>query len=128
MVLKRYDMLDTTFIMHRKQNIAYKKTLTYNKRKFSLVMMEKRHLLLFLVIAVSFFMVNYYYQYQNQEQLREWNLKQKDRKINKIKQLEADIAKRTAKSSTLPLMNIYADGKAPNFLVQVLLMRITSWL
>lgn len=79
-------------------------------------MMEKRHILLFLVIAASFFMVNYYYQYQNQEQLREWNLKQKDRKIKKIKQLEADIAQRTANASTLPLMSIYADREGTQFL------------
>jgi hypothetical protein len=37
--------------------------------------MEKRHFLFFIAIAISFFLVNLYFQYQHQGQVTEWNAK-----------------------------------------------------
>lgn len=78
--------------------------------------MEKRHLLLFLAIAASFFLINLFFQHQNQEQLKQWNEIQQAKKVKKIKQLEEDIAQRSAKPSDLPLVEIYADSNNQEFL------------
>jgi YidC/Oxa1 family membrane protein insertase len=78
--------------------------------------MEKRHFLFFIAIAISFFLVNLYFQYQHQGQVTEWNAKQKERKLKKIKQLEADIAQHSTNSSQLPLVEIYADAGKTQFL------------
>jgi hypothetical protein len=43
--------------------------------------MEKRHLLLFFAIAVSFFLVNLFFQHQNQEQLKQWTEIQQAKKV-----------------------------------------------
>lgn len=80
------------------------------------VFMEKRHLLLFLAIAASFFLVNIYFQYQNQDQLKQWNEIQQVKKGKKIKNLEEEITQRSAKASELPLVEIYADPNNKQFL------------
>ncbi len=78
--------------------------------------MERRHILFFIVIALSFFLVNVYYQQQNQEQIKEWNVKQKEKKLGKIRQIEAEAAQRSVKSSQLPLVDIYADAEGKQWL------------
>jgi YidC/Oxa1 family membrane protein insertase len=78
--------------------------------------MEKRHILLFLAIAASFFLVNLFFQHQNQEQLKQWTEIQQAKKTKKIKQLEEDITQRSAKASDLPLVEIYADPSNQQFL------------
>jgi YidC/Oxa1 family membrane protein insertase len=83
--------------------------------------MEKRHLLLFLVIAVSFFFVNIFFQYQNQEQLKQWNELQQTKKVTKIKQLEDEISLRSAKAADLPLVEVYADAANQEFLTMGIL-------
>lgn len=81
-----------------------------------MVIMEKRHFLLFLAIAASFFLVNLYVQYENREQLNQWNEIQQAKKSKKIKELEDEISKRSAKPTDLPLVEIYADSAGKQYL------------
>lgn len=78
--------------------------------------MEKRTLLFFVAVALSFFLVNFFFQYQNKEKMEAWQQQQSTRKVQKIKQLESDIAQRTAKESDLPLMELYADEEGRQLL------------
>ncbi len=78
--------------------------------------MERRHILFFIAIAASFFLVNLYYQHENQQQISEWNARQKDRKLKKINQLERDIVQKSKKSPHLPLVEIFADANGAQLL------------
>ncbi len=78
--------------------------------------MDKRTLFFMLAVAVAFFFVNFFFQYQNQESMRQWNLQQLAKKSQKIIQLESEINDRTAKASSLPLMELFADEKGAEFL------------
>lgn len=77
--------------------------------------MGKRQILFFIAIAGSFFLVNLFFQYQNQEQLKQWNELQQAKKAQKIKQLEAEVTERSAKVADIPLMEIYADSSGKEF-------------
>lgn len=67
-------------------------------------------------VAVAFFSINFFFQYQNQDTIKRWNEQQAAKKLQKIKQLEGEIAQRTVKPSTLPLVELYADEKGTEFI------------
>jgi YidC/Oxa1 family membrane protein insertase len=77
--------------------------------------MEKRQLFLFIAIAISFLLINFFTQHQNQDQLRKWQETQKVKKVKKIHDIEQDIVTRQAKASDLPLVEIYLDQKGTQF-------------
>jgi YidC/Oxa1 family membrane protein insertase len=83
--------------------------------------MDKRTLLFLLAVAASFFLINLFFQYQNRETMERWTQQQGVRKAQKIRQLEADIAQRSAKETELPLMELYADPEAKEFLTSGLM-------
>lgn len=78
--------------------------------------MEKRTFLFLFAVAVSFFLINFFFQYQNQEKVEQWNLQQKAQKEQKIKQLQAEIVRKTAKPGDLPLMEIFAEAEGKELL------------
>ena len=79
--------------------------------------MEQKRILLFLAaVAFTTFFINIGFQYLNTGKLQEWNQQQVAKKSQKIKQLEYDIAKRSAKPSELPLVDIFADVSGQDFL------------
>ncbi|MCE5315849.1 MAG: membrane protein insertase YidC [Parachlamydia sp.] len=78
--------------------------------------MEKRTVLFFIAVALSFFVVNFFFQYQNKEKMETWKQQQSVRKSQKIRQLESDIAQRTAKEGELPLMDLYVDQDSQQLL------------
>ena len=78
--------------------------------------MDKRTVLFVLCLALTLFGVNWYFEGQNQEKLKQWTEQQKAKNLQNQQKLEKDIAQRTADESTLPLVNLYADEKATHFL------------
>ncbi len=83
--------------------------------------MEMRTIVFMFAVAISFFFVNYYFQYQSQESLKDWNTQQIEKKLQKIEQTQAEITERTIKPSALPIVEIYADEKGERFLTQGIL-------
>lgn len=77
--------------------------------------MDKRTLIFIFAIAASFFAVNFFFQYQNQDTLRKWNEQQSVKKLQKIKQIEDEISRRNIKISELPVVDIFYDEKGENF-------------
>lgn len=77
--------------------------------------MEKRTLLFFIAVAASFFLINFFFQYQNTEKMEAWKQQQTARKSQKIRQLESDIGQRTAKENELPLMELFDDAEGRNW-------------
>lgn len=78
--------------------------------------MDKRTALFVLCLGIALFGVNWYFEGQNQEKLKEWNEQQKASNLQNQKKLENDISKRTAAVSALPLVNLYANEKATQLL------------
>lgn len=78
--------------------------------------MDKRTALFVLCLAITLFGVNWYFEGQNQEKLKEWSEQQKAKNLQNQKKLESDIAKRTANANTLPIVNLYADENATQLL------------
>ncbi len=78
--------------------------------------MEKRTLLFLVSVAAAFFLINLFFHYQNQEGVEKWNRQQSERKAQKVRQLEADSAKRAVKASELPLVELFGDAQANEFL------------
>ncbi len=78
--------------------------------------MDKRTLLFMLSVAVSFFLINFFFQYQNKETLKQWNEQQGVKKLQKIRQLETEIAQRYVKPSELPLVEFFSDDAGSTFL------------
>lgn len=78
--------------------------------------MDKRTLLFVLSLTATLFLVNMYFESQNQDNLRQWSEQQKAKKTQKVAQLEADMAQKTVKPTQLPLAEIYADADLKDFL------------
>ena len=78
--------------------------------------MDKRTLIFVLALTGALFLVNMYFQSQSQKDLHQWNEQLQAKKEKQMKQLESTIAQRTAKAEKLPLVQIYADAEAKDFL------------
>lgn len=71
--------------------------------------MDKRSLLFVVLLAITLFLVNMFFQWTNQDQVRQWNEQQVVKKKQKESALSAAIAERTATKDELPLVELYAD-------------------
>ena len=78
--------------------------------------MDKRTILFVLSLTFTLFFVNIYFERQNRDTLKEWQLRQEAKKDKKIKGLESEIASRTEKEQDLPLVKIYRDQAGRNTL------------
>lgn len=78
--------------------------------------MDKRTILFVLSLTLTLFLVNIYFERQNQENLLEWSQQHKEQLSQQAKQLTSDIAKYTAKPSDLPEVNLYADHNGTQLL------------
>lgn len=79
-------------------------------------MMDKRTIFFVLCLAITFFGVNWYFEGQNQEKLKQWTEQQKAKNLQNQQKLSQDIIQRTSVAEALPLVNLYADEKATQFL------------
>ena len=71
--------------------------------------MDKRSLLFVVLLAATLFFVNMFFQWTNQDKVREWNEQQLVKKKQKEAALSATIAERTAKAEELPIIELFAD-------------------
>jgi YidC/Oxa1 family membrane protein insertase len=78
--------------------------------------MDKRTLLFVVALSLSLFLVNTFFDYQNQENRKEWSEQQVVKSKQKIRQLETLIQQRTVSASSLPIAKIYSDTSEINFL------------
>lgn len=74
--------------------------------------MDKRTIFFVLALTLSLYGVNYYFENDKQEKLREWSAQQQAKQAKQKGQLESEIATRTAAPAALPLVAIYADAEA----------------
>lgn len=77
--------------------------------------MDKRTAIFVVCLALALFGVNWYFEGQNQEKLKEWSEQQKAKNLQTQQKLKKEIFQRTANASTLPLVQLYADEKATEF-------------
>lgn len=78
--------------------------------------MDKRTVLFVLCLTLALFGVNWYFEGQNQEKLKQWTEQQKAKNLQNQEKLEKEIAQRTSNEAALPLVDLYADDKASQFL------------
>lgn len=72
--------------------------------------MDKRTILFVICFTLSIFCVNFYFDSQHEEKLREWQ-KLRDMKIEQNHQrLVTEVAARTATHEELPIVEVYADN------------------
>lgn len=77
--------------------------------------MDKRTLLFVLSLTLTLFGVNLYFEQRNTDKMREWNQQQNAKKEETVKALKSEVASRTAKEGTLPVVQLFTDkeGNAP---------------
>ncbi|MBS4170999.1 Membrane protein insertase YidC [Neochlamydia sp. AcF95] len=80
------------------------------------LLMDKRTALFVLCLTLTLFAVNWYFEGKNQESLKEWTAQQKAKALQIEQQLEKEISQKTENPSNLPLIDLYADENATNFL------------
>lgn len=76
--------------------------------------MDKRFLLFVVSLSVTLLLVNFYFQYQQEEDLRTWKQAQKVKNEAKSRQLEEEIAASQVEISEFPIYEIYAENSDKN--------------
>ena len=93
--------------------------------------MDKRTLLFIVCVGAAFFLIQLFFQRQNQEEQERWNRQQNERRAQRVSQLEAEIAERQVKKEDLPLVELYADAQGNQFLTTAFLdnqsILVPSW-
>ncbi len=78
--------------------------------------MDKRTIVFVLLVGATFFGLNFFFSHQNDEKNREHLKRQEAIKAKNTAQKQADIDKRTVKSSALPLIELHLDADTPSAL------------
>lgn len=73
--------------------------------------MDRRSVFFIVLVAATFFLVNLYFNYQDKESQAQKVNQEKVQQARHLEQLKADVGKRTAALSELPLVILYADSK-----------------
>lgn len=74
--------------------------------------MDKRTILFVIGLSLTLFLVNIFFQYQNMQKKQEWLSQQRLKEVLKEKNLQEDIAQRTAPAGALPLASLYDDAQS----------------
>ena len=77
--------------------------------------MDRRTLLFFISVTFTLFVVNLYFQWDQEEKTREWTSQQVVKNKQKEAKLSAEISERTAKATALPLAALYTDKAHQDF-------------
>lgn len=75
--------------------------------------MDKRTILFVIGLSLTLFLVNLFFQYQNVQKKQEWLKQQHSKEALKEKQLQEEIAQRTAPLSSLPLLQLNDQHQVP---------------
>lgn len=78
--------------------------------------MDKRTVFFVLALSLAMFLVNMFFESQNQDRLKDWNAQQVAKKTEKILQLQEEIKQNIVKPADLPLVELYADIEGQHFL------------
>ncbi|MBA3958709.1 MAG: membrane protein insertase YidC [Parachlamydiaceae bacterium] len=78
--------------------------------------MDKRTLIFVIALTLALFGVNTYFENRNQDSLKEWKAQNQAKLESKQKEVEADIRDNTASLADLPIVNLYQDAAATQFL------------
>lgn len=78
--------------------------------------MDRRSIIFALAAFAALFAVNYYFNWQYEEELRQWRTEQKVKKEKKLADLKSEIDTKTAQADQLPLAFLYSDEAAKEFL------------
>jgi YidC/Oxa1 family membrane protein insertase len=73
--------------------------------------MDKRTILFVLSLSLTLFAVNLFFEHRRTDERQVWSQQQVAKKEESIKKLSADVEKRTASPSSLPLVMLYADAE-----------------
>ena len=79
--------------------------------------MDKRTIFFIFSFVAAMYLVNMFFESQRQENLHQWSQQQVAKKKEKIKELTEEAAQHTAKSTDLPIVEIYADNQAKDYLI-----------
>lgn len=71
--------------------------------------MDRRSFLFVMSLTLTLFLVNYYFQSQNEDQLRAWSKQQNAKKSHQIQELEKNIQENTAKLSEFNFTDTFTD-------------------
>lgn len=78
--------------------------------------MDRRTILFVIALSLAMFGVNIYFQQQNAEKKKEWLEQQKAMQERKEQKTQEEIAQKTAKPDSLPLVKLYSDSELNHFL------------
>lgn len=78
--------------------------------------MDRRTVIFAILVFVTLFGVNLYFDSQYEEQVRQWNTSQEVKKKQLAGRMEQEINEKTAQPSELPLYTAYADAQGKNAL------------
>jgi YidC/Oxa1 family membrane protein insertase len=78
--------------------------------------MDKRTSLFVICLALALFGVNWYFEGQNQEQLKVWAEQKKAKNLQLEQKLQAEITQKTEQESALPLIHLYNNEKGEQLL------------
>lgn len=73
--------------------------------------MDRRSFLFVMSLTLTLFLVNYYFQSQNEDQLRQWSLQQKAKKTQQIQELEKNIRDNTASLSEFTFVDAFTEDR-----------------
>lgn len=73
--------------------------------------MDKRSLFFVASLAVTLFLVNMFFQWNNQDNVRQWHEQQMTKQKQKEVVLSASVAEKTAKADELPIVLLYSDKR-----------------
>ncbi len=80
--------------------------------------MDKRTLIFVLLLTLSLYFVNMWFETPRLENTRQWHEQQRVKKTEQLKQLQESIAKDTMSPKDLPLVTIYSDKAGKNQLTK----------
>lgn len=78
--------------------------------------MDKRTIFFVVLLTLTLFGVNLFFDRQNQDNLRTWNEQQVAKKSEKLKKLTEEVTKRTEKVESLPIVEFYEDAEGAKLL------------
>lgn len=78
--------------------------------------MDKRTLLFMIAAAATLFFTNYYFDSRYEREMQQWSKEQLAKNGQALKLLEQDIKEKTVPTNQLPIVYIYADANATQFL------------
>lgn len=78
--------------------------------------MDKRTIIFFLALVAATILVNIVFERFNKERVTEWSSQQQAKKIEKANNLKKEINLQTAKSSDLPIVEIFSDKNGEHYL------------